>query len=1059
MAKKLKKFLALVTAFALCAGQLALPAMATEAEEQTQQTTIDVVITSQDTSVEHDPAAGEIVTTTTTKTEWDGTTESGSVVTGGETITEFIAHDDYNGDALYEGGTTEGRETETTTITETETQKQEDVLIDETFTDLTDHEERDSDPVQEDTGWVEDGTDHGQWAEGEWIEGDFVSIDGMAYEDTGEYPLHLEGPEDVTIHLKPGQTKTVTETISAQEILEKNLEIPTGGTRDILDETGNVIGTEVTTVTEIVENGLVVGYERTVTATAKISEETVTGDTVENTPSGHTSSGSKPALPEGVEAGTRDVLDDSGSKIGEVTTEITEKLDEAGNVIGYIITKTTTTDVTTEESEISDAETTTDVKTHVEVVLPERPAEAQTLDEATGITTLVTVSDILDENGNITGYEVVTTKTDENGNLLAKATEKLRGTVTTTATTITDPTSIETTTNTQKTVVEVMEIEGTKDTRQVELVTERLTTVVNSVMTEKNYEFIEIDGQLYFIFTGSMGVAEGAGHGDTSLMNPVAPQQSLVSGSGLSALDLYYRVNGGGGNYSGDANPGEAIPEDGFKLIGNGMASNLVVGTAKGSTIVHQFKLRSSDGKTFYAYCVDMATSAQPGYFYDIEDVSSDDYFRTDAGDTVADSVEKIRTIALNAFWGTASGIGSLDSVKALVKDYLMENGRSEAQAQSIVNGLTPGQAVAATQAALWKYGSSSSESRVNENDLLKYYYNNGNYNSLGNSNTDYIYTEYIYKALLDSADEPIDNAYAGVEFLDAEDVTAGSITIRDKVEDADENYDEDTGNDVYNTDISFTLNIEPSKLNGDLIVTVLVDGQEVKRARLDTQESFFSFGIDPDGNGVYTIKDVELAEGVTVNLNLSGTQNLGTGVYVYNSEVINDVPSQTLVGLATGERKVNLDISMRFNAEEPEVIKTDVYTSDQGTRTDTKLDIRTDVRNESKVTTTTEKSTGTTTGGTAHTRYYADVTVETVKVTEIVEERSWFDSWLKYFEKDTDEHDGDEGWDDEDEEEIEDEEVPLASAPKTGDISFLLAGVSLISLGGMVLLRKRDEE
>ena len=42
----------------------------------------------------------------------------------------------------------------------------------------------------------------------------------------------------------------------------------------------------------------------------------------------------------------------------------------------------------------------------------------------------------------------------------------------------------------------------------------------------------------------------------------------------------------------------------------------------------------------------------------------------------------------------------------------------------------------------------------------------------------------------------------------------------------------------------------------------------------------------------------------------------------------------------------------------------------------------------------------------------------------------------------------------------IEEEDVPLAAAPKTGDISGILAAISLFSLGGMVVLnRKKDEE
>ena len=40
----------------------------------------------------------------------------------------------------------------------------------------------------------------------------------------------------------------------------------------------------------------------------------------------------------------------------------------------------------------------------------------------------------------------------------------------------------------------------------------------------------------------------------------------------------------------------------------------------------------------------------------------------------------------------------------------------------------------------------------------------------------------------------------------------------------------------------------------------------------------------------------------------------------------------------------------------------------------------------------------------------------------------------------------------------IEDEDVPLADAPKTGDISGVLAAISLLSFGGMVLLKKKED-
>ena len=84
--------------------------------------------------------------------------------------------------------------------------------------------------------------------------------------------------------------------------------------------------------------------------------------------------------------------------------------------------------------------------------------------------------------------------------------------------------------------------------------------------------------------------------------------------------------------------------------------------------------------------------------------------------------------------------------------------------------------------------------------------------------------------------------------------------------------------------------------------------GEEVRKVRLaGADDPLLPLGrIIKNDDGSYTIPDVELTEGVYVTLNLSGTQALGTGVYVYQSEKIGNLTSQTLVGLATGDRKVS---------------------------------------------------------------------------------------------------------------------------------------------------------
>ena len=1003
MAKKMRKVLAVLMALALCAGQLAIPAAASETEPQIIHAEVNVTVTDLGTTTQQ-LDTGEQLETGSTTTQWSEVTPEGAVIEGSETRTEFVGSNPESGYVLYEGGTVEGSETETHTISGEESTTETGVILSDTTEITGDASETAASTTTQEGQWTEAQHQEGQWIEGQTVEGDYVADASQSREEETTTAIDLEEPAgEVTINMTPNAGETnVTKEITLEDLVQAIIQVGEEQhyTSEITDENGETVGSETVTQKNITdENGNIVGSETETVVTMK-SEEKQT-DTVRDTVNEYEAVG-EAVLPEGVTAGTETIYGENGESLGTVETVIEEICNDDGTVVGYKIIKTTTTSTLNETVEESTEETASEEAAPVTTIrLPEKPASSETVDEATGNKTVVQVNELLDEDGNITGYEILTTVTDAEGNEISSGTEKRYGTlVTTTETKVTDPTTVKTTVKNETVTTEITEISTTGSMQQIDTVTTRLNEFINTQMTEKRYDYIEIDGNLYFIYTGEMTVTEGAEHGDTDGMLPIQPDSSLFRKNDSKDLAS------GGDLYSDDANRGANIPDDGFKLVGNGIKSSLTIGTSDGSSTVTQFKLSNDAGKTFYAMCVDLSTYTQSGYFYDIEDITNQSYYQTDEGSDVAESAEKIRTIALNGFWGTPEGIGSMAEVKSLLTEYLKAQGKSESEIKGIVDSLTEGQALAATQAALWEYGAKDGSDQINENNLVTNGWDSKwNYRKNGweyTKNEDYTNTEYLYKALLAEANNPEQETAEneGVEFLDAADVTSGSITLKEKT------YDSPDGPDTYNTDISFSLAIEPRKLNGDLVVNVIVDGREVESYRLTDSDVLLPFGrIEPNADGSYTIENVELKEGVVVTLNLAGTQDLGSGVYIYTSEIKYEkkqpISSQTLVGLATGERKVDIDINMKFNVEEPEGEARQVSgsTVEGGTITDTRTDVKTDSKVSYKTDVTTTTSSSSRENGSVRTQAYADVTI-TESVTETTEtERSWEDSWLNVFE------------------------------------------------------------
>ena len=272
-------------------------------------------------------------------------------------------------------------------------------------------------------------------------------------------------------------------------------------------------------------------------------------------------------------------------------------------------------------------------------------------------------------------------------------------------------------------------------------------------------------------------------------------------------------------------------------------------------------------------------------------------------------------------------------------------------------------------------------------------------------------------------------------------------LTIKEKATDSDGSVkvDSNSGNEKYVTDLTFSLDVKKSDITGNLKITVVDQyGNTLAERQLATDDSNFLGQLlaeDTAGSGTYTIKDLEIAEGVTVSLNLSGTQNLNQGVYLYTAAVYSD--SQTFVGIASGERTVDLSVNMKFSVTDPQAqVKntTNTWTEEETvtkayTKTDNYAQYQEGTESSETVVVTTEVY-----GTTVKT----DVTTKTTD-----KHRDW-EYEYKYKLKPID---GDDEFYN-----IPDEEVPLANAPKTGDISLIWVILSGLSAGGLVLLRKRED-
>lgn len=780
---------------------------------------------------------------------------------------------------------------------------------------------------------------------------------------------------------------------------------------------------------------------------------------------------------------TETVTDSDGNETAKVTTTITATENGDGSIT-YTKTVTTTqltpesTSSSSSSSSITDSETgtgdrvqtgETEVTKKATVTPPAKPEEkADVTNDEDGTVTKTTVVEIREvvENGGddeqLVGYKVITTTVDQNGKTLSTQTKSIYGTVTTEST-------------------------ETKHFQQDTVTKEEVTTVTTKVYKQT----VETSTSTVGISSGTLSVSMGGVTVNESKtdISSLQPKSDLRPADGQinTEKDLYGRKPD-----TPTSDKVQSYDKDyQYRFNGDYALDSSILIKAKGldGWWAHQFELSKADSNDiFYAYCADFSTEAKEGSVYNMINVEDATYFKDeyDADGHLIISgkkkAEKVRTIALNGYWGTAAGekdangnyaTGSLEQLKEQLKN-------TDGWSQDEINAITDGIALTATQAAIWKYGNSGA-SGVKDNDVFGGTVDNCATSSAGAANL----VNKLYSYLTSLTATP---AKENTALLGADTIKGSTVSMNSK-----------TGDDSYNTDISFTLAVTPSSKSADSLSLSLTytdsNGQtRTVTKKLNASDDEFSGSTD----GTYTFKGLNIKNGGDVQLTLNGVHTLDQGVYLYSAPTYSG--SQTFVGVGEGHQTVDIATTLTINVTDPKASITE-ESSKQGQNV-----TETSTEKHTEITTSTKKS--------------DDITTTTTTVDET--EWEWHSEWEKnyphYSSPDGDDDDDDDlpdtpKGDDDDDDDLPDtpkgddddddlpdtpkgdddddgdddnipeggtpstgipsggdpsldipDGVPTTNVPKTGDASviwYVLSACSGLGLAGTALLgkKRRDED
>ena len=348
-------------------------------------------------------------------------------------------------------------------------------------------------------------------------------------------------------------------------------------------------------------------------------------------------------------------------------------------------------------------------------------------------------------------------------------------------------------------------------------------------------------------------------------------------------------------------------------------------------SIQHFVMLDTVTGAISTTYCADQKTSAKPNFSYNLVGLE-------DAGHYTEEHAAMIRTVANNAYWGRIDDpataekeFGSLEAMREMMRNALDENGQ-RIFSEEEVGLLDDGVATTLTQFAIWHFSNAMANMEfVNVHYIKK--------------NAEFVTNHVDYRALSDVPEETLPKVSLLFKLYDylihlpptpiTQNTTANTvintgnflqdmtITLVNKANDP-KNQDADPTNDVYLADISFKLGFKTVQGSKDYLGFKILDtsGEPLAECCISGDPQNGEPFLTATGD-TYTLKNVPLTEGeCNLTFELKGAQTLDHGVYLYLSEVAenpedpDDPTSQTMVGVAEGERSVNVSMLASLNLD-----------------------------------------------------------------------------------------------------------------------------------------------
>ena len=313
----------------------------------------------------------------------------------------------------------------------------------------------------------------------------------------------------------------------------------------------------------------------------------------------------------------------------------------------------------------------------------------------------------------------------------------------------------------------------------------------------------------------------------------------------------------------------------------------------------------SDDYEVGGLYCVDASTGIKQYLKYRRANLEDATYYSED-------DISHLRAIMTYGYtWDDDddNGITNLANMKAMLRD-AKENGDEATKAllkDLDIDKLTREQAATATGMAVWKYGN---RYVLEDGQSVEYEYR---YNDTNKNIVDTVY-KYLL-TLTKEAPEDETQVINEEKFIDDM-----SFTVSNMTEGNANNADDDDTNDVYDVDLKFSLVVEPSKDNDDLVVKVVDgNGNVVRTARIAGQQKenetfgYAKMVTDENGKNYYILEDLQLEENSNTNFNLKleGTQLLKEGVYIFESEHLSKEETVERLKMAYSEEDLKAEFGI----------------------------------------------------------------------------------------------------------------------------------------------------